>query len=77
MWWVSMIPTPEGKFKMNLLGEYNIGGDAFELEDFRKMPASSGRYIQRQFNLWINFANSHTADLNMSCAIGPSTMWQK
>ena len=24
--------VPEGKFKINLLGEYNIGGDAFELE---------------------------------------------
>ena len=23
---------PEGKFKVNMLGEYNIGGDAFELE---------------------------------------------
>ena len=24
--------APEGKFKVNLLGEYNIGGDSFELE---------------------------------------------
>ncbi len=24
--------APEGKFKVNMLGEYNIGGDAFELE---------------------------------------------
>ncbi|MDA3960650.1 MAG: nitrogenase molybdenum-iron protein alpha chain [Planctomycetota bacterium] len=26
-------PVPEGKFKINLLGEYNIGGDAFVLEE--------------------------------------------
>ena len=27
------IPAPEGAFKVNLLGEYNIGGDAFVIED--------------------------------------------
>ncbi|MFW5750246.1 MAG: nitrogenase molybdenum-iron protein alpha chain [Planctomycetota bacterium] len=27
------IPKPQGKFKVNLLGEYNIGGDAFEIEE--------------------------------------------
>lgn len=27
------IAKPEGRFKINLLGEYNIGGDAFVLED--------------------------------------------
>lgn len=27
------LPKPEGKFKLNLLGEYNIGGDSFVIED--------------------------------------------
>ena len=27
------VPAPEGRWKINLLGEYNIGGDAFVLED--------------------------------------------
>ena len=28
--------SPEGKFKINMLGEYNIGGDAFEIERILK-----------------------------------------
>ncbi len=27
------IPKPQGTYKINLLGEYNIGGDAFEIEE--------------------------------------------
>jgi len=53
-----------GKFKMNLLGEYNIGGDAFELErtfhemDITLVSSFSGN------STYEKFANSHTADLN-------------
>ena len=55
----------EGKFKINLLGEYNIGGDAFEIEDlleecgFTLISTFSGN------STYDYFANSHTADLNL------------
>ncbi len=54
-----------GDFKINMLGEYNIGGDAFEIErlfdlcGFTLISTFSG-------NSSIDFlANSHTADLNL------------
>jgi nitrogenase molybdenum-iron protein alpha chain len=54
-----------GKFKVNLLGEYNIGGDAFVIEKyFEEMGITlistfSGNSSIHQFE------NCHTADLNM------------
>ncbi len=55
----------EGEFKINLLGEYNIGGDAFEIErlldlcGFTLVSTFSG-------NSSIDaMANAHTADLNL------------
>ena len=42
----------EGKFKINLLGEYNIGGDAFEIERlFEDMRRHPGGQLQRQLQL--------------------------
>ena len=54
-----------GKFKINMLGEYNIGGDAFEIE---RLLEKSGITMVASFsgNSTINqFENSHTADLNV------------
>ena len=54
-----------GKFKVNLLGEYNIGGDAFVIE---KLFEEAGITLVSTFsgNSSIHkFENSHTADLNM------------
>lgn len=55
----------EGDFKINMLGEYNIGGDAFEIERLLELAGftlistfSGNSSIDR-------FANSHTADLNV------------
>lgn len=54
----------EGKFKINLLGEYNIGGDAFVIEDLMEecgitlLSSFSGNSTIPQLE------NSHTADLN-------------
>ncbi|MCX5873577.1 MAG: nitrogenase molybdenum-iron protein alpha chain [Deltaproteobacteria bacterium] len=54
----------EGKYKINLLGEYNIGGDAFEIDrilkdcDITVVSTFSGNSTYDQF------ANAHTADLN-------------
>jgi nitrogenase molybdenum-iron protein alpha chain len=55
---------PEGKFKINMLGEYNIGGDAFVIEDLLErcgitlVSSFSGNSTYGKFE-W-----SHTADLN-------------
>jgi nitrogenase molybdenum-iron protein alpha chain len=55
----------KNKFRVNLLGEYNIGGDAFVIEKyFEEMGITlvstySGNSSIHQFE------NSHTADLNM------------
>lgn len=62
---IGLDDTPhEEKFKINLMGEYNIGGDAFELEDLFKR---SGITLISTFSgnsTYGKFANSHTADLN-------------
>lgn len=55
----------EGDYKVNLLGEYNIGGDAFEIE---RVLNKCGITIISTFsgNSSVDFfANSHTADLNL------------
>ena len=55
----------EGKFKINLLGEYNIGGDAFELEAlFEEMGVELIATFSGNSS-YDYFANSHMADLNL------------
>ena len=55
----------EEKFKINLLGEYNIGGDGFVLEDIlsrcgiKQISTFSGN------STYDTMANAHTADLNL------------
>ena len=55
----------EGKYVVNLLGEYNIGGDAFELERIFK---KCGVTLQATFSgnsTYDEFINAHHADLNL------------
>jgi nitrogenase molybdenum-iron protein alpha chain len=55
---------PEGKFRINMLGEYNIGGDAFVIE---KLLEECGITLVATFsgNSTIEqFENAHTSDLN-------------
>lgn len=55
----------EGDFKINMLGEYNIGGDAFEIE---RLFEDCGITLISTFSgnsSYDYFANSHTADLNL------------
>jgi nitrogenase molybdenum-iron protein alpha chain len=55
----------EGEFKINLLGEYNIGGDAFEIE---RIFEKCGLTLVSTFsgNSSIDqFARAHTAELNL------------
>jgi nitrogenase molybdenum-iron protein alpha chain len=54
-----------GKFRMNLLGEYNIGGDSFELD---RIFLKCGLTLQATFSgnsTYEEFASSHTVDLNL------------
>jgi nitrogenase molybdenum-iron protein alpha chain len=56
--------VPEGKYKVNLLGEYNIGGDAFELD---RIFEKAGITLVTTFSgnsHYDAFAGSHHADLN-------------
>ncbi len=55
----------EGKYRVNLLGEYNIGGDAFVIEDvFEKCGITLVSTFSGNSSI-DQFANAHTADLNM------------
>jgi nitrogenase molybdenum-iron protein alpha chain len=55
----------EGEFKLNLLGEYNIGGDAFEIERiFKKCGITLISTFSGNSSI-DEFANAHTADLNL------------
>ena len=56
---------PEGKYVMNMLGEYNIGGDAFELE---RLLDRCGITLNATFSgnsSIVDFENAHMADLNV------------
>ncbi|MDW7694867.1 nitrogenase component I subunit alpha [Flammeovirgaceae bacterium SG7u.111] len=56
---------PEGKFKVNLLGEYNIGGDAFVLEEmFEELGITLVSTFSGNSTI-TSFEQAHTADLNM------------
>jgi nitrogenase molybdenum-iron protein alpha chain len=62
---VGLDDTPkEGKFRFNILGEYNIGGDAFEIE---RIAALCGVTLHATFSgnsTYQEFISAHTADLN-------------
>ena len=56
--------APAGDYKINLLGEYNIGGDAFEIE---RLLEKCGITLVSTFSgnsTYDQFAQCHTADLN-------------
>jgi nitrogenase molybdenum-iron protein alpha chain len=55
----------EGEYKINLLGEYNIGGDEFLIRDlFDKCGITLISTFSGNSSV-DHFANSHTADLNL------------
>jgi len=63
---VGQIEAPkDGKFRFNILGEYNIGGDAFEIE---RITDKCGLTLHSTFSgnsEYVDFASAHTADLNV------------
>jgi nitrogenase molybdenum-iron protein alpha chain len=54
----------EGKYRINMLGEYNIGGDAFEIERLLDEIGVTTVSTFSGNSSYDAFANSHTADLN-------------
>ncbi|MDR2199394.1 MAG: nitrogenase molybdenum-iron protein alpha chain [Deltaproteobacteria bacterium] len=56
---------PEGKYPVNLLGEYNIGGDGWETERILKKIGYSVVSIFTGDGALADIARSHTADLNL------------
>lgn len=54
----------EGEYKINLLGEYNIGGDGFEIDRILSDCGISVVSTYSGNSTYSQFANSHTADLN-------------
>ncbi len=56
---------PEGKFNINLLGEYNIGGDGFEIDRIFKACGINVVCTFSGNSTMGAFEKSHTADLNL------------
>lgn len=54
----------EGKFKINLLGEYNIGGDGFEIDRIFKKCGITNVSTFSGNSTYDQFCSAHTADLN-------------
>jgi nitrogenase molybdenum-iron protein alpha chain len=55
---------PEGEYRINLLGEYNIGGDAFEIERILDKCGISLCSTFSGNSTYEQFARAHNADLN-------------
>ena len=55
----------EGKFLVNLLGEYNIGGDAFEIERIFSLCGITLHATFSGNSVYEEFASAHNADLNV------------
>ncbi len=56
---------PTGKFNINLLGEYNIGGDGFEIDRLFKLCGINVVCTFSGNSTMGAFERSHTADLNL------------
>ena len=54
----------EGKYKINLLGEYNIGGDGFEIDRIFKKCGITNISTFSGNSTYEQFATAHQADLN-------------
>lgn len=63
---IGLDDTPhEEKFKVNLLGEYNIGGDGFVIDELFRMCGITPVATFSGNSDYQSMANSHTADLNL------------
>jgi nitrogenase molybdenum-iron protein alpha chain len=57
--------APSGDFKINLLGEYNIGGDAFELERLFELLGVTLVSTFSGNSTYVQMGQSHFADVNL------------
>jgi Nitrogenase molybdenum-iron protein, alpha and beta chains len=55
----------EGKYRFNILGEYNIGGDAFEIERIIDLCGMTRHSTFSGNSEYDEFASAHTVDLNV------------
>ncbi len=55
----------EGKYIVNILGEYNIGGDAFEIERIMDLCGITLHSTFSGNSVYEEFASAHNADLNV------------
>jgi nitrogenase molybdenum-iron protein alpha chain len=63
---VGQIEAPkEGAFRLNILGEYNIGGDAFEIERITDLCGLTVHSTFSGNSEYDEFASAHTVDLNV------------
>ncbi|MDA8126726.1 MAG: nitrogenase molybdenum-iron protein alpha chain [Deltaproteobacteria bacterium] len=63
---VGQLEAPkEGRFRLNILGEYNIGGDAFEIERITDLCGLTVHSTFSGNSEYDEFASAHTADLNV------------
>lgn len=63
---VGQLDTPkEGDFRLNILGEYNIGGDAFEIERITDLCGFTVHSTFSGNSEYDEFASAHTVDLNV------------
>ncbi|TVM16566.1 nitrogenase molybdenum-iron protein alpha chain [Oceanidesulfovibrio indonesiensis] len=56
--------VPESKYRINMLGEYNIGGDAFVIEDILERCGITINATFSGNSTYDQFARAHAADLN-------------
>ncbi|MCE5285828.1 MAG: nitrogenase molybdenum-iron protein alpha chain [Pelosinus sp.] len=54
-----------GKYSINILGEYNIGGDSWEIERFLKEIGYNIVCVMTGDGAWEHIRNAHVADLNL------------
>jgi nitrogenase molybdenum-iron protein alpha chain len=63
---VGQLEAPKaGAFRLNILGEYNIGGDAFEIERITDLCGLTVHSTFSGNSEYDEFASAHTADLNV------------
>ena len=75
---VGLDDTPDqGQFNINILGEYNIGGDAWEIDALLGNAASRHGDLQRQRQLRPGHKLRTRPISTASCATARSTTWPK
>ncbi len=76
MWSARTTTKKPGKYKINLLGEYNIGGDGFEIDRILKRCGITNIATFSGNSTYDQFAIAHTGRPELrSCATARSTTW--